>query len=201
MKISNYENEELWMQARIGRIMGTRAGGIMLNKNTKERKKGFWEVVAERLSIDDGYENMMERGKDLEKEAITRFTEETSIKIDDSLVIWSRDDNDTIAISPDGFTEDLKIAVEVKCLNTASHIEGLVTGKIPGEYTDQVLQYFVVNDDLEKLYFVMYDPRIQYKDFFYIEVTRDNEKVSERLLVEKEAVDEIERIVNELSGF
>jgi len=201
VKISRFETEEDWKQARLGRIMGTRAGGIMPNKNTKERKKGFWEAIAERLSVDDGYMDMMERGKDLEKEAIDRFTKETGVKIDDGLVIWSRADNDSIAVSPDGYTKDLKEAVEVKCLNTASHIEAIVTGKIPGEYTDQVLQYFVVNDDLEKLYFIFYDPRIKYKDFFYIEVLRDDAKVAERLEIEKEAVDEINRIVNELSGF
>lgn len=54
---------------------------------------------------------------------------------------------------------------------SASHIEAFVTKEIPSEYEHQVLQYFVVNEDLEKLYFVFYDPRMP-KDFFWIERTR-----------------------------
>ena len=62
-------------------------------------------------------------------------------------------------------------AVECKCLSSASFIEALVTREIPSEYEHQVLQYFVVNEDLEKLYFVFYDPRMP-KDLFWIEKTR-----------------------------
>lgn len=201
MKISRFENEETWLDFRKGKVMGTRSGGIIPNSRNGEWKKGFWEIVAEKLAEDPDGQNPMERGKELESEAVARLEAETGLKLDNGLVVWSREDNENIAISPDAYTADFKIACEVKCLNTASHVEALVTQKIPSEYVDQAIQYFVVNDDLEKLYFTFYDPRIQCKDFFYIEMTREElqDKIDTRLDQEKTAIAEINRIVNELS--
>ena len=70
----------------------------------------------------------------------------------------SRDDDENIAVSPDGFIGTTE-AVECKCLSSARHIEALLTRAIPSEYEYQVLQYFIVNDKLEMLNFVCYDPR------------------------------------------
>lgn len=203
MKINRFSDEATWLDFRKGKVLGTRAGGIMPNIRSGEWKKGFWEIVAEKLADDPDGQNPMERGKELESEAIRRLEEETKLKFDDGLVVWSRDDNENIAVSPDGFTKDLKIACECKCLNSASHVEALVTKKIPGEYSDQYLQYFVVNDQLEKLYFVFYDPRLRCKDFFYIIVTRSElrDKITKRIEQERKAMEEIKKIVLKLSGF
>jgi hypothetical protein len=87
------------------------------------------------------------------------------------IFLITRDDNEYIAYSPDGIIGDTE-TIEVKCLNSASHIEAWVTKKIPSEYEEQSIQPFVVNDKLETLYFVFYDPRMPI-DFFYFTVTRE----------------------------
>lgn len=201
MLISRFENEEDWKQARLGKVTGTRLKDLVVKRGTA-RKLGFYELIAERLAIPDGYDNPMERGKALEKDAIRRFEQETGKKIEDGLVIWTRDDNDSIAISPDGYTEDLKEAVEVKCLGSAYHIKAIIENKIPSDYDEQIIQYFIVNDDLETLYFVMYDPRLV-KDYISFVVTRDEVAsiVSEYIELERTTLEEVERYVNELSGF
>ena len=141
----------------------------------------------------------MDRGKRLEVEAIERFEKETGKKVNKDLVLWMREDNEDIAVSPDGFIGETE-AVECKCLNSASHIEAFLTKTIPSEYEYQVLQYFIVNDKLETLYFVFFDPRMP-KDFFYYEVKREDvaEKITEYLEMEKEALKKIKDIENQLT--
>jgi putative phage-type endonuclease len=201
VKISRFENEEDWRQARLGKVTGTRLKDLVVKRGTA-RKLGFYELIAERLAIPDDYENPMERGKELEKEAIRRFEQETGKVIEDGLVIWTRDDNDSIAISPDGYTADLKEAVEIKCLGSAYMIKAIIEDKIPSEYWEQILQYMVVNDKLETLHFVMYDPRLP-KDYKHFEVKRVDvqEQVTEYLELEKSTLEEVNEWVNKLSDF
>lgn len=168
-----------------------------------DKKIGFYELIAERLAIPPDDENCMDRGLRLEEEAAEKFTAETGKKLNTNLVIWTREDNDSIGLSPDGFTEDLKEAAEIKCLGSARHLEAILTEKIPADYWEQVLQYFIVNDKLEVLHFIFYDPRIVAKDYFRIEVNKKDvqEIVNEYLELEKQTLSEIDEIVLKLSDF
>ncbi len=187
------------MDARRGRITGTRLKDLV----TKGKpKKGFWEIISERVAIPASEENVMARGKRLEDEAIERLSKELGKKFSNELVIWHRDEDENIAISPDGYYKKGKKiteAAEVKCLNGASHIEAYITKEIPSEYQFQVLQYFIVSDTLETLYFVFYDPRCP-RDFFYHTVHRGDikEQIDEYLSLERNALVEMERITKEI---
>lgn len=164
------------------------------------RKIGFYRLLAERLAIPDEYEDMMERGNALEKDAIARFEEEEGKKVNTDLVMWVREDNDSIAISPDGFIGETE-AVEVKCLGSEIHLKAIIEEEIPDEYHFQVLQYFIVNDKLEKLYFVMYDPRIASRSYYCFVVTREEmqEEVDQYLAYQKKMIEEVNRLAVELS--
>ncbi len=150
------------------------------------------------MTADD--ENCMDRGLRLEKEAIQIFEEKTGKKVNTDLVIWQRDDNQSIAVSPDGYISE-KEAVEVKCLGSARFLEALLINKIPSEYEFQVIQYFVCNDDLKTLYFIFYDPRIVANPFFYFTVTREElkTKIAESLEFQRKTLAEIDEIILRLS--
>lgn len=168
-----------------------------------EKKIGFYELIAERLATEpEGDETPMDRGTRLEPEAMELFKQKTGKKIDDSLVIWTRDDNESIAISPDGFIGK-KEAVEIKCLSSAKHIEALLTQKVPDEYEMQVIQYFVVNEDLQTLYFVFYDPRIPGHEMFHLEITRESvqAEVDTYLEYQRQTLKEVDEITLKLSNF
>jgi len=202
MKIQKFDDQESWMMARRGKITGSRLKDILVKRGTN-KKIGFYELIAERLGIPADGELAMDRGHRLEQEAIDVFTKETGKKVDTSLVIWMREDNEAIAISPDGVIGKTA-AVEVKCLSSARHIEAVLTGKIPSDYEEQVTQYFVVNDALKTLYFVFYDPRLLAKPFYMIEVKRDESmqtEVQAMLDYQRNTLAEVEEIVNKLSGF
>lgn len=163
------------------------------------KKIGFYELIAERLGIQQDDENVMARGHRLEKEAIEMFEIENEKTVDTSLVLWAREDNESIAVSPDGVIGDTE-AVEVKCLSSARHIEAVVTGKIPKEYKYQVLQYFIVNDALQLLHFVFYDPRIIARPYFEITVTRQEvqEDIEKMLEHQNVTLSEIDSIIKKL---
>jgi predicted phage-related endonuclease len=210
---SKEANEKEWLDARRGRITGTRLKDLILKKTTKP-KQGFYEIIAERVAVPANDENVMDRGHRLETDALARFAAETGKEVDGNLLMWLRDDNNDIAISPDGVIGETE-AVEVKCLSSARHIEAYLTREVPSDYREQVLQYFIVNDKLKSLYFVFFDPRMP-KDFFYLTFNRTDvweevkvkdevklytiqDKVDEYLELERQTLERIEEIVAQLT--
>ena len=142
----------------------------------------------------------MERGHELEKEAIEKFTELTGMKVNDDCGVWVSDENEYIAISPDGEVNDEE-AVEVKCLSSSRHLQALVEQKIPSEYEEQAVQYFIVNEKLLALHFVFYDPRIEAKPIHYITLNRVDleDKIQAYTAYQKVTLEEINKIVEDLT--
>lgn len=201
MKIETFEDRYSWFEARRGKITGSRLGDVYSVKGTK--KIGFYEVIAERLGLSADDENPMDRGTRLEGEALDEFEKATGKKLDRTKVIWMRDDNESIAISPDASVIDSPEAVECKCLASARHIEAFITGKIPDDYKYQRLQYFIVNDDLQELHFAFYDPRVLAKPFFILSTKRADvqDDIIKLMAFERDTLTEIDLIVNKLSNF
>lgn len=204
-KIFSQEEHEEWLHFRRGKITGTRLKDVIVKRGTG-KKIGFYELIAEKLGLPpENEENPMERGSLLEQEAISTFEEVVGKKVDTTKRIWMRDDDENIAISPDGVISKTE-AVEVKCLSSARHIEAYLTKKVPSEYEYQVLQYFIVNDNLKKLHLVFFDPRFfamkkKGLDFFEIVITRKElkEQIEEVLKYEREVIEEVNTIVNSLT--
>lgn len=200
MKVKQFQNKEEWLLARRGKITGSRLKDIVVKRGTGE-KIGFYEIIAERLATTPEDENAMDRGTRLEDEAIQKYREKTGLEVDTSLVIWEREDNPSIAISPDGIVGKSG-AIEVKCLSSARHIEAKITGKYPKDYHEQIIQYFVVNDGLEVLHFVMYDPRMpQHLQLIDFQIFRFDieEEIKEMHEYEINKLKEIDEIINQLT--
>ncbi len=175
MKTLKFDTREAWFAAREGRITGSRLKDIVVKRGTGE-KQGFYDIIAERIKKKDFVEDIIgerptERGNRLELVAIEEFKKKTGKEVNTDLLLWVRDDDENIALSPDGVIGETE-AVEVKCLADGKHVEAFLTGAIPDEYEYQVLQYFIVNDKLQTLYFCFYDPRLSVHEFFYKEIKR-----------------------------
>lgn len=204
MKQLKFEDNEAWLDARKGKVTGTRVKDIVVKRATKP-KKAFYELIAERIAIPRGDENRMDRGHTLEQEAVERLAQETGlpfVHVDNE--IWTREDEENIAYSPDGYVEGEKIttACEIKCLNSASQLEAFIRREIPSDYIEQTRQAFVVNDYLETLYFAMYDPSLPPTcDFVYFVITRDEiaEEVAKRLEDEKAVLEFVDGWVSKLT--
>jgi len=199
IKIIKFDSREEWLDARVGKITGTRLKDLISLRGAG-KKKGFYELIAERVAVPADGENTMERGIRLESEAVERFEKETGKKVNSDLVLWVSDLDENIAISPDGYINQTE-AIEIKCINSASHIEALLTQEIPAEYKFQVLQYFIVNPKLKKLFFIFYDPRIPAKDYFVITVERKDVEDDVKKYLEEELaiIKEVEAITLNLT--
>lgn len=193
MKVNTYNSEEEWLEAREPLITGKRLKSLV-----SKRSVVLYDLVAARLAQEeDGDEDPMARGDRLEPEGLKLLSEATGKTFIHSVnEIWESDENPSIACSPDGHTKDLTIAAEVKALKASLHIKAWRTQKVPTEYNMQMIQYFIVNEKLKKLYFCFIDPRVSAKPFHYLEINRkdvekDVEKYKEYQLKELAEVDEI----------
>jgi putative phage-type endonuclease len=202
MQVINIEQRsEEWLALRKGKIAGTTLGEIYSKRGG--RKLGFYQVIAERLSLDPDEENRMDRGIRLEEEARKAFEAKTGKKVIEVGLCVS-DLNPAIINSPDGLIKNrgkYTEAIEIKCLSPARHLQAVIENKVPVEFESQMMQYFVVNDDLKNLYFVFYDPRVLTVPYHVIEVHRKDveEKIEFFKTFQVERLAEIDKIVEELS--
>lgn len=172
------QRSDEWHQLRKTRITGTVLKSIM--GTPKARQDAIYQTIADRLTIglpdNEQYENPMDRGTRLEPDAISMFEFETGKSVIE-VGMCESDDNEAIAQSPDGYikgSNDTE-AVEVKSPGGKNYVKMWLTNDPTDEYTWQIVQYFVVNPQLEKLYFVIYNPDIAIHPLHIIEIVRDEE--------------------------
>lgn len=173
MKKHNVEQKsDEWHQLRKGKITGTTLKAIM--GTPKARQDAIYELIAERLTVgvdsEGDYENSMARGNRLEPDAIAMFELETGKQVERT-GFCEDETNPMIANSPDGLIGETE-AVESKSMGGKNHVKMWLTNKVPDEYEWQVVQYFIVNEKLQKLYFIGYNPDIPVHPLHIIEVTR-----------------------------
>lgn len=154
-----------------------------------EPKERYYEIIAERVArpvTPNDYADqlggepfsMMARGHILEPEAIAAFEAKTGKKVDEDSVVWISDYDPNAYVSPDGVitNKDGKAteAIEVKCLSSAKVVKAYLEKKYPKEYAPQILKYFMVNDDLEVLHFVIYTDLIPGLELQIFDIKRED---------------------------
>lgn len=195
------QGSDEWKDYRKGKISGTMLSELYSKRGN--RKLGFYELIAERIAIDPDDENRMDRGLRLEEEAIELFEQRFKKKVE-RVGICVHDTYPQIINSPDGLIKSngkYTEAIEIKCLSPARHLQAVIEDKVPGEFEAQMIQYFIVNDDLRSLYFIFYDPRILSVPLHVIEITRDevDDRVEKYLDFQLEQLSEVDEIVEKLA--
>lgn len=201
-----------WHETRRCKITGTKLDDVM--GTAYVRLCLIAELIAEEATEQSKAlvtSAEMERGKAEEIFAIKEF-ETRNGKVVDQLGVCVSDDFDWVALSPDGFIKDAEgkytEAVEVKSPDSKTAIlyrlanmipveeSGLTKAKtpwlgVPADYKWQIVQYFLVNADLLKLYFLVYDARFidQKEKLYIVEVERANELVQDAVKEAKEALE------------
>lgn len=204
LEASATEYKKSWTKEVLnGLLTDEQKKGLLDSANpTLPKKIGFYKLIAERLATPDGWADPMERGSALELEAIELFSKLYKKIVVTEQVIWSREDTPSIALSPDGFMEDGFIvpeAVEIKCLASEKQMQAIIEDTLPEDYAFQVLQYFIVNDDLETLYFFLYDPRLPEScrhHTFVVKRADKQEEVDVYLAQQKKLLAQVEELVN-----
>ena len=199
MKIYDVEqNSEEWFDLRKSKITGSKLHGLIVRRGTA-KKIGFYELLAEKIAEEKTDEEAMARGSRLEDEAIAELEKEYG-KIE-RVGFCTRDDNEQIAISMDGYQRKEKRAFEVKCLSSAKHLQAYFEQKIPLEYDDQKLQYFIVDEELERLIFTFYDPRVPSLPIHTIKVLRSEiqDDIDKFLEYQENLLKEIDEMAEQLT--
>jgi hypothetical protein len=154
-----------------------------------EKKLEYYQLLADQVAVapadelingeENKYYNAMERGIGEEDTAAQLFAS----KFDKKLMVVGccvADEDDRIMNSPDrlvkpaGKSKKITEAVEIKCLGSAKHLMAFFERKIPEEYWTQKVQYFTVNPDLQRLYWVFYDPRVSLLPMFVLVIERED---------------------------
>jgi putative phage-type endonuclease len=157
------QRSEEWFAHRLGRVTASRIADVMAQTRTgpgAARKNYAAELVAERLTgtAREGFSNAaMQWGTDMEPQARSAYEFMTDPTVQEVGFI----DHPTIAMagcSPDGLVGEDGM-VEIKCPNTATHIDTLLTGKIDAKYLKQ-MQFQMACAGRYWCDFVSFDPRL-----------------------------------------
>lgn len=173
-RIDIQQGSSEWEQIRKTHITGTILKGIL--GTPKARQEMLYQVIADRLTVgvgSDNEENPMDRGSRLEPEAVAAFEFETGKQVE-KVGFCKSDEQENIGVSPDGYivSDKCNEAIEIKCPLGKNYVKGWLTDVVPEEYQWQVVQYFVVDPELQKLHFVLYNPDIPSHPLHIIEVER-----------------------------
>lgn len=152
-----------WFAVRIGKVTASRVADVVAKTKTgwgASRTNYMAELIAERLTGNrsESYTNpAMQWGKDHEEEARNayEFIKDVSVELIGFV------DHPTIAMSgssPDGLVGDDGL-VEIKCPNTATHIDTLLGQAIPSKY-DMQIQWQLACTGRKWCDFVSFDPRL-----------------------------------------
>lgn len=177
------QGSEEWHAARLGKATASRIADIMATTKTgpgAARKNYHAELVAERLTgaVADRFTNAaMQWGTEREPQARASYTLATF----NSVEVVGFIDHPTIPMSgasPDG-TVGAGGLVEIKCPNTATHIETLLGGTPDGKYIKQ-MQWQMACTGREWCDFVSFDPRLpDDMQLFIARITRDDAMIAE----------------------
>jgi len=196
IKISQSGDRENWLELRKGVVTSTKAKNVKPLSRGTSLPTGIYELLAEKIAISKDGEPERDRGLRLENEALLLTQEKYNLDFEFDAGMWFSDDM-KLAVSPDAseVSENPTYAGEAKCLDTKNHLQAILNDweakKQPGysplgslkigtsDFTAQVIQYFVVNQDLEALYFTLYDDRVALDNVTHYVIVIKREHVQE----------------------
>ena len=173
-----------WYAARCGSLGASALADIMAKtkdgKPAASRANIRAKLVVERITgiQEDSFKSAaMQHGIDMEDAARLAYEARTGVFVSQTGLHTHPEIKGTHA-SPDGLVEDEGL-VEIKCPNTATHIETLKSKKIPTKYIYQ-MQWQMRCTDRLWCDFVSYDERLpENLRLFVKRVERDDAKIAE----------------------
>ena len=172
-----------WHAIRLGRATASRIADIVAKTRSgasASRANYMAQLISERLTgqPQDSYTNAaMQWGIDTEPQARAAYSFMTDIDVSEIGFV----EHPVIAMSgasPDGLagTDGL---VEIKCPNTATHLDTLLGASVPAKYGTQI-QWQLACTGRAWCDFVSFDPRMpEHMQLFVKRVERDDDRIKE----------------------
>ena len=172
-----------WHALRLGKVTASRVADVAAKTKTgwgASRANYAAELIAERLTGEtaDRFTNAaMQWGTEKEPDARAAYEFYMDVTVDQIAFV----DHPSIAMtgaSPDGLVGPDGL-VEIKCPNTATHLETLLGQTVPAKYVTQ-MQWQMACTGREWCDFVSYDPRLpESMRLFWRRVERSDELIAE----------------------
>jgi len=192
-----------WFALRVGKVTASRVADVIAKTKTgwgASRANYMAELIAERLTGEpaEKYTNAaMAWGTEKEPDARAAY----EFFRDAHVVEVAFINHPVIGMtgaSPDGFVGDHGL-VEIKCPNTATHLDTLLSQSIPGKYVTQMLWQMACTGR-QWCDFVSYDPRLpEAMSLFVKRVERDDKEIADLEAKVAEFLGELDRKLAQLN--
>jgi len=189
MIVDCIQGSEEWWEARLGFVTASKFSQV-LNRKTG-RLLYMRKLAAERLTglREESYTNkIMDKGSEIEQEARKYYETVNDCEVKQVGFVMR---DEWIGGSPDGLIGEPGL-LEIKCPLSSTHIETILSGKMPALHIPQVQGLLWVT---ERLWcdFISYDPKVLSQPMFCVRVQRDKEYF-------KKLAGEVGVFVNELKA-
>jgi putative phage-type endonuclease len=178
-----------WHAYRCGKVTASRVADVIAKTKTgwgASRANYAAQLVVERLTgtVAESYSNAaMQWGTDTEPRARLVYAMMTDAEVGQCGLIQ----HPTIPLScasPDGLIGDDGL-LEIKCPNSATHIETLLSETVPGRYVTQI-QWQLACSDRAWCDFVSFDPRLPGEMQLFVQRVRRDDAVIRELATQIE---------------
>lgn len=177
------QGSDEWKALRLGKVTASRVADVVAKTKTgygASRANYMAQLIAERLTntVAESYTNAaMQHGTECEPEARAAFEFYQGVTVEEVAFV-PHPKIDQAGCSPDGLVGDDGL-VEIKCPNTATHLETLLGQAVPSKYETQ-MQFQMACTGRKWCDFVSFDPRMPENMRLFIKrLPRDDKRIAE----------------------
>lgn len=177
------QGSDEWKALRLGKVTASRVADVVAKTKSgysASRANYAAQLIAERLTGTpaESYTNAaMQHGTETEPEARAAYEFYQGVTVREVAFV-PHPKIDQAGCSPDGLVDDDGL-VEIKCPNTATHLETLLGQAVPSKYESQ-MQFQMACTGRAWCDFVSYDPRMPENMRLFIKrVERDDKRIAE----------------------
>jgi putative phage-type endonuclease len=178
------QGSDEWKALRLGKVTASRVADVVARTKSgygASRANYAAQIIAERLTgapIESSFTTpAMQHGVDTEPEARNAYQFYHGVTVEQVAFVEHPTIGD-VGCSPDGLVGDDGL-VEIKCPNTATHLETLLGQDVPGKYQTQI-QFQMACTGRQWCDFISYDPRMpEHMRLFVRRVYREDARIAE----------------------
>lgn len=177
------QGSDAWKQLRLGKVTASRVADVIAKTKSgysASRANYMAQLIAERLTgvVADSYVNdAMRHGTETEPEARSAYEFYQGATVE-QVAFAAHPKIDQAGCSPDGLVGSDGL-VEIKCPNTAGHLDTLLGHAVPAKYEAQ-MQFQMACTGRAWCDFVSYDPRMpENMRLFVKRLARDDKRIKE----------------------
>lgn len=191
------QGSDAWFAQRLGKVTASRVADVIAKTKTgysTSRDNYMAQLVCERMTntVGESFTNTaMQWGTETEPLARAAYEAHADVLVDEVAMI-THPTIEASGASPDGLVGDDGM-LEIKCPNTATHIDTLLTQIVPSKYITQ-MQWQMASTGRKWCDFCSFDPRLPTElQLFVKRVPRDNAYIA---MLEEE----VQKFLVELDG-